>query len=139
MRICGVELRGSKAILALLETDGEWTSYIPTKQRKIELEEDECSDSIRAFFVAFNQFVEAHEIDVVAIKKRNKKGSFAGGPISFKMEALIQLCDVDVALYAPAAVASIQKKENYTVPDTLKKYQHQAYWTACTAHAKTST
>ena len=62
------------------------------------------------------------------IKKRAKKGKFAGGPDTFKMEALIQIvANLEVTLVSPQALAAMEKKYTVEIPVTLNKYQHVAY------------
>jgi hypothetical protein len=95
LKICGIELKSNIASLVVIN-DGE---YIDLKIKKIILENDENQDDIRKFCNEFLLFLEQNFIDKVVIKKRAKKGNFAGGPVTFKMEGLIQLnplCEVEL-------------------------------------------
>jgi hypothetical protein len=57
-----------------------------------------------------------------------KKGQFAGGPISFKLEALIQLNGtIDVKLLSSQAIAAADKKEAIELPENILRYQIDAY------------
>lgn len=136
MRVCGIELKASTASLAVVEQDGEVPSWVETRCKKIELADDESGDAIRAFYEACRAFFEEHDIELVVIKKRSKKGNFAGGAVSFKMEALLQLGFDKVELLTPAAVSAAQRKHSFALPEKLKKYQQQAFLTACTALSK---
>jgi len=67
----------------------------------------------------------------VVIKGRALKGKFAGGPVSFKMEAAIQLIkDLPVEIIAGTVIkkALTRSQVNIDFRDTgLKQYQEQAF------------
>ena len=64
------------------------------------------------------------------IKRRAKKGRFAGGPDSFKMEALIQLTfPNEISLLSPQFIAKTEKTQKFEIPSTLKKYEETAFLT----------
>lgn len=127
MKICGIDLKANNMILVVLENK----EFIDLKIKKIVLENDENQENIRIFCNDFLLFLEQNEIEKIVIKKRAKKGNFAGGPVTFKMEALIQLnplCEVE--LIASQSVSSFEKKNEIEFPSSLKKYQEQAFLTA---------
>ena len=67
---------------------------------------------------------------MICIKKRGKKGEYAGGPDTFKMEVIIQVSNVpEVSLISPQSIAAMQKRKEIAIPDALNKYQHSAYLT----------
>ena len=91
----------------------------------------------KAFAAQLAAFVSAHGITRIAIKKRSKKGEFAGGPTTFKIEGIIQLLDhCDVQLLSPQTLTAQFKKHAFDLPASLNKYQHDAYKTACAALLK---
>ena len=127
MKICGIELKSNNLILAV--TDDK--QYMDTNIKKITLKDDEEQTGIRTFCNELLVFLEKEKIDKVVIKKRAKKGNFAGGAITFKMEALIQLnpfCEVE--LVSSQTISSFEKKNSIEFPDKLNKYQEQAYLSA---------
>ena len=87
-----------------------------------------------SFFESFHFIVRNHRVEKIGIKKRSlkAKGKYASGPITFKMEGLIQLCkDADVLLISPNTISS--KIKNNLPPDVnIFKYQTEAYQTAYT-------
>lgn len=124
MRVCGIELKGNNALIAVIE-DGE---YIDIGTKKIILKDDENQNDIREFCNEFLVFLEKYDINKINIKKRSKKGTFAGGAVSFKMEALIQLnpkCDVE--LISSQAISKYEKNDKIEFPVNLNKYQENAY------------
>lgn len=132
MKVCGIELKSNQVILTVLEKqDDDIVIYVDLKIKKISLEDDECNESVKAFFSKINSFLEENQIEKIFIKKRAKKGNFSGGAVTFKMEGLMQMnfiCDVN--LVAGATVSSYEKKNVIDYPSELKKYQEGSYITA---------
>lgn len=127
MKVCGIELKSNNVLLAVVENK----EYIDLKIKKITLENDESQEDIRKFCNEFLLFLEQNQIEKVVIKKRAKKGNFAGGAVTFKLEGLIQLnplCEVE--LLSAQAISSFEKKNQIEFPKELKKYQEQAYLSA---------
>lgn len=131
MRVCGIEIRGSEAILAVVEAKAQSITHLPLETKKIALEDDDDSNHIKSFFSLIKDFVRVNHIDRIAIKKRGKKGDYAGGPTSFKIEGIIQLLDnCDVSLLSPQTISEANKKHGFDLPNSLNKYQRQAFLTA---------
>ncbi len=130
-KICGIELKGSEAIIVLLEKKDAGYVYLDIEPRKIKLGDDESSDHIKSFFETFQNFVRQHQIDLVVIKKRAQKGRMAGGAISFKMESLIQLNEIaKVGFETGQGIAAAEKKNPFKLPANLNKYQEDAFKSA---------
>lgn len=126
MNICGIELKSNQLILVVFSNN----EYIDLKIKKIVLDDDEKQESIRKFCNEFLLFLEQNEIEKVFIKKRAKKGAFAGGAVTFKMEGLIQLNPLcEVTLVSSQTISSFEKKNSVEFPQNLKKYQEAAYLT----------
>ena len=78
---------------------------------------------MRSFFETVRNSFDLNTPDRIGIIKRNKKGKFAGGAVSFKMEGLIQLYEKkNIRLISPHTLRSFQKKEN---PQIIPKYKYQ--------------
>ncbi len=129
MRVCGIEIKGSETVLVVLEGEAKDFQTIDCDIRKISIEDTENADDIKNFHKNIKKFVTDESIDIVGVKKRNTKGRFAGGALSFKMEALIQLLDAKTILLPSATIAKNIKKNNPDYPEGLKKYQHGAFET----------
>lgn len=109
MIICGVELTASDAVLCLLKLDRGLISLPECKVRRLSLVKNHTREDLKQFQAAFAELMAEHEVTRVAIKERMPKGKFAGGAISFKLEATIQLIadpDLDVRLLPPALIKS---------------------------------
>ena len=132
MTICGIEIKGSEAIFALATQGANGLEHITLATKKIALEDDEDAANVKAFAAQIAAFVQANGITRIAIKKRSKKGEFAGGPTTFKIEGILQLLDnCDVQLLSPQTLNAQFKKHAFELPASLNKYQHDAYKAAC--------
>ncbi|RMR28735.1 hypothetical protein ALP36_01398 [Pseudomonas syringae pv. coriandricola] len=132
MIICGVEIKGSEAIFALATRQGGDIGHLPLVTKKLALEDDDEAANVKVFASQLAGFVRENGVSHVVIKKRSKKGEFAGGPTTFKIETIFQLMsDCEVLLISPQTINAQNKKHNFALPDTLNKYQHEAYKAAC--------
>ena len=137
MKTCGIEIKGSEAIIAVASLDNQALSHVALASKKIALEDDDDAANVKAFAAQVKAFVQANGITRIAIKKRSKKGEFAGGPTTFKIEGVFQLLDgVEVTLLSPQTINAQNKKHSFDLPTTLNKYQHEAYKTACSTLMK---
>jgi hypothetical protein len=112
-------------------------SHVALSTKKIALDDDDEAANVKRFAAQVASFVREHSIDRIAIKKRSKKGEFAGGPTTFKIEGVFQLLEgCEVTLLSPQTINAQAKKHNFELPGTLNKYQHEAYKAACSALVK---
>lgn len=127
MKILGIELKASEAILIMVEVESENVILSELKPKKLKLNSDQTSD-VKTFVQTFNAVIQGNGIDKIAIKSRNKKGDRAGGAVGFKIEGIIQaVSEVQVNLIAPQTIASVIRNNKVFVPDSLSKYQETAY------------
>ena len=111
--------------------------HVAVATKKIALDDDEDAASVKAFAANLAAFVKAQGISRIVIKKRSKKGEFAGGLTTFKIEGILQLLDdCDVQLLSPQTLNAQFKKHAFELPATLNKYQHEAFKAACAALLK---
>ncbi len=131
MRICGIELKSNNIIISIVDTANNDTNYIDIKTKKLTLSDDENQASIVSFKNKIDNFMLENSIDKIVIKKRAKKGNFAGGVITFKIESIIQLnlhCTVEFVTVQ--AITKYLKDNDVVFPIGLNKYQEQAYLSA---------
>ncbi|MEZ1319142.1 DUF3010 family protein [Pseudomonas fluorescens] len=137
MKVCGIEIKGSEAIIAVAALDGQSLEHVPLATKKIALEDDDEAANVKVFAAQVASFVRENAVDRIAIKKRSKKGEFAGGPTTFKIEGIFQLLEsCEVTLLSPQTINAQAKKHGFELPATLNKYQHEAYKAACSALLK---
>jgi hypothetical protein len=132
--ICGIELGGSTASIVVLDGLADDFSVVDTGISKLEINDSESAQDVISFFDSFHSFVRNHNVEKIGIKKRSTKakGKYASGPITFKMEGLIQLCkDTEVVLISPNTISAKIRKD--PLPKAkIFKYQAEAYETAYT-------
>ena len=134
MKVCGIEIKGSVAIIAVAILEGQALGHVALATKKIALDDDAEAANVKVFAAQVASFVRENAIDRIAIKKRSKKGEFAGGPTTFKIEGILQLlASCDVQLLSPQTINAQYKKHAFELPTSLNKYQHEAYKTACAA------
>ncbi|WP_434679225.1 DUF3010 family protein [Pseudomonas sp. R1-18] len=139
MIICGVEIKGSEAIFALATLQNGSVVHVPLATRKLGLADDDEAANVQAFATQVAGFLRENGISHIAIKKRSKKGEFAGGPTTFKIETVLQLIsDCSVTLISPQTINAQNKKHSFQLPETLNKYQHEAFKTACAGLMKSA-
>ena len=130
-RICGIELKSSEAILVVVESTNGIDTLIDTKPNKISIGDDENTSEVKSFFDSIVKFIRNNHIDVIVLKKRARKGKMAGGSVSFKLEALIQINSiVDTMFVSGQAIVAAHKKEQFETPESLNKYQETAFMAA---------
>lgn len=131
VRVAGVEIKGSEAIFAVVEHVGAELAHLPLPLKKIVLEDDDIAANVRQFRAQVTAFINDNGLKMLAIKKRGKKGEFAGGPTTFKIEGVLQLLDGCEAVLVSPQTISAQAKKLTELPGSLNKYQHEAYKAAC--------
>jgi len=137
MKICGIELKGSDAIIAVAEMVDGIVSHILIETKKISLTDDEDYEQVQSFSCLLQGLVRDNGINIIAIKKRNKKGNYAGGAVTFKIEGIIQLLQgSQIILIAPTTIAAAEKRRAFTIPKSLNQYQVDAFKTAYTQLVK---
>ena len=137
MILCGIEIKGSEAIIAVASLDNQTLTHVALATKKIALDDDDEAANVKAFAAQVKAFVQDNAITRIAIKKRSKKGEFAGGPTTFKIEGILQLLDdCEVQLLSPQTLNAQFKKHAFDLPASLNKYQHEAFKAACAALLK---
>ena len=131
MIICGIELAASEARLVLLDGTRAAYSHVAVVPPKIVLADDENPDEVKAFKEAMYAFLRENHVEQIAIKKRSKRGDFVGGPVSFKLEGLVQLYpECDVVLISAQTISAAKRNHAPVAPQCINKYQHTAFETA---------
>ena len=120
MTLCGIEIKGSEAIIAVAAPD---LTHVTMATKKIVLEDDDEAANVKAFASQVAAFVRDNGITRIAIKKRSKKGEFAGGPTTFKIEGVLQLLDgVEVTLLSPQTSAKFREVGIEPVGNTPQEF-----------------
>ena len=138
MTICGMEVSASEVRLVILDGTRAQYSHVAVNPRRLPIAVDENPDEVKAFRDSLYAFLRENRVEEVAIKKRAKRGKYAGGPVGFKLEAITQLYSgCPVALVSSQLIAAAMKKHAPAIPQELREYQKTAFAAAFTALRKT--
>lgn len=131
MKVCGVELKGSEAVICLLSMDEGIFDIPDCRARKVTLEKNH---SLKFFQSTFAKLMSDYKIEKVIIRERPTAGKFSGAAVGFKLEAAIELIDdLNVQLITPTDIKAYIKRNPIPVSfeDTgLKVFQEGAFTTA---------
>lgn len=134
MKVCGIELKGSDAIICILSLEEGLFSIPECRSTKLSINNANDAKQLRQFQFTFEKLMHDYQITTVVIRQRPTKGKFAGGFVGFKLEAILQLSEqFNVELMAINEVKEALKSNELTVDfrDTgLKKLQQNAFDTA---------
>ncbi len=134
MKVCGVELKGSEAIICLLSMEDEIFDIPDCRVRKVSLEK---THSLKYFQSTFAKLMSDYQVNAVVMRERPTKGTFAGGAIGFKIEAAIELIEgLDVCLITPVDIKTTIKKNPIPVAfdETGLKVMQEAAFTSAYAY-----
>jgi len=138
MKICGVELTANDAVISLIELDGEHFTIPDCRARKLSLPKEHSREDLQRFQFAFAKLMSDYQVDKVSIKERLTKGKFAGGAVSFKLEAAIQLiADLEVVTFTAAQIKAVLSDNPLPIAFSeteLKGFQESAFTVAYVAH-----
>ena len=126
MKYCGIELKSNEARIVSIEVDktGDY-KYIATETKKIKLNDSKSQEATKSFQAAFSNFFQDNNFNKIAVKERMKRGKFAGGADSFKMEGIIQALEFPVEIIHTATVKA-KIKEKILKTDEINAYQEEA-------------
>ncbi|MBV2130359.1 DUF3010 family protein [Arsukibacterium indicum] len=140
MRVCGIEIKGSEAILCLMAFKDGLFDLPECRQTRLALSNDKDAESVQKFQFNLAKLFEDYKVEQVVIKERPQKGKFAGGAVGFKIEAAIQLI-TNCRSQILSANTIKEKLKQHPLPvdfkDTgLKGFQETAFITAYAFLAK---
>ncbi|GLR69506.1 DUF3010 family protein [Agaribacter marinus] len=134
MNVCGIEIKGSEAIICLLTLEDDVFHLPECRARKLTFGKEGTAKALKAFQAEFAKLLEDYKFTNVVIKERPSKGKFAGGAAGFKIEAAIQLIDtLNVTLLSPTDKKAMLKRNPVHIPfieTGLKIFQQDAFETA---------
>lgn len=138
MRICGVEIKGTEAVIALLSYQDGLFNLPECRVRKVEFNKRNQSSDLQYFQKTFAKLMQDYGVEKVLIKERPLKGKFAGGALGFKIEAAIQLiAELEVELISATSLKASLKRNPIEIPFSetgLKIFQQSAFEIAYSAH-----
>lgn len=138
MKVCGIELKGNEAIICLLYSSGSKSSPLymvgDCRIARLTLSDVNSRQHLVDFQFEFAQLMRDYPVDHVVIRPRLMKGKFAGGAVSFKLEAAIQLIEeLSVEVMPTPAIKAALKANRVPIAfeaTGLKGFQKVAFETA---------
>lgn len=131
MIVCGVEIKGTEAIVCLLSFNQGLVGIPDCRSRKIDFSKQNRASDLQYFQATFSKLMQDYKVDLVVVKERPQKGKFAGGALGFKMEAAIQLIsEVNVELMSASKLKESLKKNPLSInfnETGLKVFQKTAF------------
>ena len=132
MKVCG-ELKGNDAVICLMIFEKGLYTLLECRVKKISISDATNQQQLQKFQFDFTKLMADYQVDHVVIKERMTRGKFAGGSVSFKLEASIQLIEyLNVTLLSSAKIKETLKNSHTSMNfnDTgLKQFQEQAFMT----------
>lgn len=133
MKVCAVDLKANDAIICLMSlTDGLYSLH-ECRVKKISIADASNGVQLQRFQFDFVKLMADYQVEHVVIRERMTKGKFAGGAVSFKLEAAIQLADsLKVSLLSPSKIKEIIKNSRVQMSfeeTGLKQFQQHAFMT----------
>ena len=136
MIILGIEFKAADTILAIARVDGDTFSHMKVKPARLKLADGDDQAEVRIFAEAFRDFAKSSEAEHIYVRKRGKKGPYSGGAETFRMEGLVQfMSPAPVVLVAPQRIAAANKKSPVDIPESIAKFQENAWLSAVVGHA----
>jgi hypothetical protein len=138
MRICGVEIKGTEAVIAILDYREGLFTVPECRARKVEFSKRNRTSDLTYFQQSFAKLMEDYKVERVVIKERPLAGKFSGGGLGFKMEAAIQLIpELEVQTMSATLLKASLKRNPVFVAFSetgLKIFQEHAFQVAFASH-----
>lgn len=133
MRVCGVDLAGNDANIALMNLENGLIQLPDCRTRKLSLQKAATAHELKYFQKSFAQLVQDYKIETIVIRQRPMKGKFAGGAIGFKLEAALELLNGVQVIVMPSTEIKAALKESRVFIEFsetgLKGFQKSAFET----------
>jgi len=124
---CGIEISARRAIFVFLRLQGKEILDITGKRTQITIKNEDDPEEIRRFYRAGETFFEQMQPRRIAIVQRKKRGHFASGGTTFKLEGLLQLYPQTDVTIVPGATLRQFVKDRRPVLSPRYSYQKNAY------------
>lgn len=129
MKTIGIQIKGSEAIVVVLEKDGVGNIIQTNECSKFKIDDHLNDNQVKEFRDQINTTLDsigAVRIGIVA-RNANGKGKMAPSAVSFKLEGIIQLYEnTQIEIVWPITTISYFKKHTRSILPN-KKYQEDAF------------
>ena len=125
MKYCGIELKSNEARIVSIETQDSNYNFIAIELKKFKLKDSKSQQATLDFMSEFKAFFEKNNFDKIAVKERMKRGKFAGGADSFKMEGILHTLDFPIEIIHSSKIKA-KTKDKIFKTDEINAYQEEA-------------
>jgi hypothetical protein len=126
MKVIGIEIDGARANFIGLDSNSGDILEVSSIPRFLELEDDKDFDEVRRFRNLLHNVFSAVSPDVIGIYSKPASGRHAAGPITYKVEGLIQLYEgKSMKFVHHKSIAALKNKKEYEAKCKFA-YQQQA-------------
>jgi hypothetical protein len=125
MKYCGIELKSNEARIVSIETQDSNYNFIAIEVKKFKLKDSKSQQATLDFMSEFKAFFEKNNFDKIAVKERMKRGKFAGGADSFKMEGILHTLDFPIEIIHSSKIKA-KTKDKIFKTDEINAYQEEA-------------
>lgn len=124
---CGVAIAARRAVFVFLRREGDLVRDVTGQETQITIKDEDNPTEIRAFCRTAHAVFDRMQPDRIGIVQRKKKGHFASGGTTFKLEGLLQLYpQTDVTLVDPPLLRQFVKEQRPILAPRFQ-YQKEAY------------
>jgi hypothetical protein len=130
MKVIAMQIEGLRMNIVVFEKKANGVTELTGKVKFLELNENHDSATTKSFMNVIHRHFDSISADKIAIVKRNAngKGMHKPSPISFKVEALIQLYEKqNVELISPLTIKAFLKKCQEPLVTSKLKYQKDIF------------
>ena len=124
---CGIEIAARRAIFVFLRLQGKNILDVTGRRTQITIKKEDDPEELRLFHHTGETFFEQMRPERIAIIQRKKRGHFASGGTTFKLEGLLQLYPHTDVVIVPQAILRRFAKDQRPVLAPRFGYQKNAY------------
>ena len=123
---CGISISGSEAVFIWVDIASG--TVLQNMKAKVQLSDPYAQNDIAQTSDLIRQLIAERKTDVVVVRKSSTSGKFPASNVAFRIETMICLASpVRVKFVSPQAVAAYAKANALEIPETVLKYQIDAY------------
>lgn len=130
MRVCGVDIKASEANLVVCEPSAGAAIPLKLATKRLKLAEPGGGAELKSLLRAIEAFLHENNVDALAIKQRQSRGTMSASGVTFKIEALFELAQPSVYMVHGKTLEKFSKCNVAGVPADLPKFQTDAFLSA---------
>jgi hypothetical protein len=126
MKVIGIEIDGGRVNFIALDSSSGHILEAWSVPKSVELTDDKDFDQLRTFKELLHSVFNAFSPDAIGIYSKSASGKHSAGPITYKVEGLIQLYEGQRMQFVHhKSIAALKNRKHYEVKCKFA-YQKQA-------------